>query len=88
MLSSSGLLSFYTLPEFSPAFGGTKLKDVAFVGGLDLDAQVEEEGMLEGGGEVQKILVMVLAKSRIRMIKVGDEARLTKVRMIPLVGGN
>lgn len=74
VLSSTGLLSFYSLPEFSPAFAGTKLKEVAFIGGLDLD-----EETVEVQDDKAKILVMVLAKSKIRMIRIGEAARLTNV---------
>jgi hypothetical protein len=75
VLSSTGILTFYTLPEFSPAFNGTKLKDVSHVGGLDMD----EEGLPEEARENKPKLVMVLAKSKIRMIRVGEEIRLVKV---------
>jgi hypothetical protein len=77
VLSSTGLLSFYTLPEFSPAFAGTKLKDVTYIGGLDMN---EEEGEpFDATPEDPRKLVMVLAKSRIRKIKVGEDARLVRV---------
>jgi hypothetical protein len=79
VLSSTGLLTFYTLPEFSPASGGTKLKDVSYVGGLDLNEQDHERRFDEEYNEKKPKLVMVLAKSRIRMIRVGDEPRLVKV---------
>lgn len=69
VLSSTGHLSFYTLPEFSPA--STKLKDVNYIGGLDLNEEDSEE--------TGRKLVMVLAKTKIRNIKVGEDARLVRV---------
>ncbi len=80
VLSSTGTVSFYQLPEFSPAFNGTTLKANTFVGGLDLTE--EEEQRLSGsdeGGDPRGKLIMVLTKKRIRMILVGEEPRLVKV---------
>ena len=74
VLSSTGLLTFYTLPEFSPAYNSQKLKNVTFIGGLDLDADEGRGERAERRGE----LVMVLSKM-IRMIRVSDQIRLVKV---------
>lgn len=84
VLSSAGQLTFYTLPEFSPAFNGTKVKDVSYIGGLDLD-QVDHTGGPEnfGGGKPKR--VMALAKNKIRMIRVGEELRLVKVAANPIL---
>jgi len=79
VLSSTGLLTFYTLPEFSPACGGTKLKDVSYIGGLDLDEQEREGVPDEGFTDGRPKLVMIHAKSKIRMIRLGEEVRLVKV---------
>ena len=66
----NGTLTFYSLPELSPAFGGTtKVSNCSWVGGVDLN--VEEVGP---GGEV----VMVAIKNRIRLVKIGEEPRLVK----------
>lgn len=91
VLSSSGLLTFYTLPELTPAFD-TKLKDVSSVGGLDLDDDDQQqsdgiphpEGAADGKAVTGK-LVMVHARGRIRMIRVGQDARLVKVAVPPAV---
>lgn len=79
MLSSTGLLTFYTLPEFSPLSKSPKLKDVSYVGGLNLN---EEEAGLRPGAESSEgrpKLVMALAKNKIRLIRIGEEPRLVKV---------
>ncbi|KAF8246506.1 hypothetical protein K440DRAFT_631990 [Wilcoxina mikolae CBS 423.85] len=83
VLSSTGLLTFYTLPEFSPAFGGTKLKDVSYIGGMDLDEQERDGVPDEGFTDGKPKLVMVHAKTKIRMIRVGEEARLVKDIPLP-----
>ena len=89
VLSSSGLLTFYTLPEFSPAFN-TKLKDVSYVGGLDLDDEDQQQQQQQSDGipslpeeaadgKAAGKLVMVHTRGKIRMIRVGQDARLVKV---------
>ncbi|KAI5801176.1 hypothetical protein EDC01DRAFT_647017 [Geopyxis carbonaria] len=77
VLSSSGLLSFYTLPEFSPALPGTKLKDVTYIGGLDLSEDPQDIP------EDDRKLVMILNKNKIRKIRIGEDARLVKDIPIP-----
>ncbi|KAK6432789.1 hypothetical protein LTR95_011041, partial [Oleoguttula sp. CCFEE 5521] len=73
-------LSFYTLPELSPAFGG-KIKQAGctWVGGLDLN-EVEGEQQGKGSGTV----IVICLRQRLRLIRIGDEAR--KIRDIELGG--
>ncbi|KAG0633562.1 hypothetical protein HOY80DRAFT_991005 [Tuber brumale] len=81
VLSSAGFLSFYTLPEFSPVSGAPKLRDVAFIGGQDLN-EVEEERVAASEGRQVNVgrgkLIVVLAKGKLRMIRIGEAARLVK----------
>lgn len=67
-------LTFYSLPELSPAFGTTQVRNCSYVGGVDLDAQVT--GQPPGNSEV----IMISMKNRIRLVKIGEEARPIKVR--------
>lgn len=63
-------LTFYSLPELSPAFGGaTKVSNCSWVGGVDLNAEDAATG-----GEV----IMVAIRNRIRLVKIGEDARLVK----------
>ncbi|CUS14024.1 unnamed protein product [Tuber aestivum] len=81
VLSSAGFLSFYTLPEFSPVSGAPKLKDVAFIGGQDLNEVEEERRAATEGRQVdvgRGKLIVVLAKGKLRMIRIGEVARLVK----------
>lgn len=80
VLSSTGWLTFYTLPEFSPAYNGTKLKDVSYIGGLDLNEEEREGIPEEGSSEDRPKLVMCHAKNKIRLVRcLSEEIRLVKV---------
>lgn len=72
----NGTLSFYSLPELTPAFGNTVVSNCSWVGGANLDgAEVAERD-----GEI----IMICVKSRIRLVRIGDEAR--RVRNIEYPG--
>lgn len=63
-------LSFYSLPELSPAFGNTIVSGCSWVGGLDLNINdVAKQGFEN---------VMICIKNRIRLIRIGDEPRLVR----------
>ncbi|KAF2148401.1 hypothetical protein K461DRAFT_271906 [Myriangium duriaei CBS 260.36] len=71
----NGTLTFYTLPELSPAYGGIKQGDCLWVGGLDEDRTYEED---------EEVIVVLCLRSRLRLIRIGQQAR--KVRDIELPG--
>ena len=64
----NGTLSFYSLPELSPVF--VTVPNCTWVGGVDLDAREKEE---ENG-----VVVMICVKNRVRLVKIGEEARRVK----------
>ncbi|KAF2726374.1 hypothetical protein K431DRAFT_214143 [Polychaeton citri CBS 116435] len=71
----NGTLTFYSLPELTPAYGGRiKQGGCTWVGGLDSN----EEGGGNGGGTV----IVICLKQRLRLIRIGDDAR--KIRDIEL----
>lgn len=76
----NGTLTFYTLPELSPAFGG-KIKQAGctWVGGLNRNEEFEEQDS-RGNGTV----IVISLKQRLRLIRIGEEAR--KLRDIELGG--
>ncbi|KAI9792476.1 MAG: hypothetical protein M1833_001089 [Piccolia ochrophora] len=76
----NGTLTFYSLPELSPAFGTTQVRNCNWVGGLDLDAN--EEGRGEADGE----LIMICVKTRIQLVKVHDERRPFPIRNFDIPG--
>ncbi|KAK3654467.1 hypothetical protein LTR56_004097 [Elasticomyces elasticus] len=75
----NGTLTFYTLPELSPAFGGKiKQPGCLFVGGVD---QMEHNW---GGNAAYGTVIVICLKQKLRLIRIGDEAR--KIRDIELGG--
>lgn len=68
----NGTLTFYSLPELSPAFGNTVVSGCSWIGGTNLNSADEQDD----GGEV----VMICIKSRIRLVRIGDAPR--KIRNI------
>ncbi|KAL8858158.1 MAG: hypothetical protein Q9178_005335 [Gyalolechia marmorata] len=73
----NGTLTFYTLPELSPAFGNVVVPGCSWIGGENMNTtdEPEEDGQT----------VMICIKSRIRLVRIGDEAR--KVRDIEYPSG-
>ena len=75
----NGTLTFYSLPEFSPAYGGSaKVGKCAWIGGVDeenLNANPNEEGAL----------LMVCVEKRILFSRIGERARKA-LRNIELPG--
>ena len=67
---SSGTLSFYSLPELSPALNNTVVSNCTWVGGLDLTKEKDPTEDLE--------TIMICIQKRIRLVRIGDEARLVK----------
>ncbi|KAI9849877.1 MAG: hypothetical protein M1837_000091 [Sclerophora amabilis] len=63
----NGTVTFYSLPELTPAFGTTQVKGCNQIGGVDLN--LEDVNTLEGDGE----LVLICLKSRIRLVRIGEE---------------
>lgn len=62
----NGTLTFYLLPELSPAFGNTKVSNCRWIGGVDLNRAQDE---------VEPPAIMVALQNRIMLVKIGDDAR-------------
>lgn len=75
----NGTLTFYTLPELSPAFGG-KIKQAGclWVGGTD------NNEVPNGGNAAHGTVIVICLKQRLRLIRIGEEAR--SIRNIELGG--
>ncbi len=71
----NGTLSFYSLPELSPAFNAT-VPNCTWVGGVDLS----KNSITEENGAV----VMICVRNKVRLVRIRDEAR--KVRDIEFPG--
>ncbi|KAL9018397.1 MAG: hypothetical protein Q9185_004304 [Variospora sp. 1 TL-2023] len=68
----NGTLTFYSLPELSPAFSHTVVPGCSWVGGANQNQSHDED---EDGQTI-----MICIKSRIRLVRIGDEPR--KIRNI------
>ena len=66
----NGTLSFYTLPELSPAFNNTTVPNCTWVGGVDFNRKSD---LTESG-----VVVMICVKSKVRLVRIRDEARRVK----------
>lgn len=71
----NGTLTFYTLPELSPAFNNTKVSNCSWVGGTDLNVGGKKDENAE--------IIMICLKSRIRIVRVGEEPRPLKTIEYP-----
>lgn len=71
----NGTLTFYTLPELSPACKNIKVPNCSWIGGPDLNVG----GKGEDNGEV----IMICLKSRIRIVRVYEDARPLKTIEYP-----
>ncbi|KAF2143412.1 uncharacterized protein K452DRAFT_225494 [Aplosporella prunicola CBS 121167] len=69
-------LTFYTLPELSPAFAAQKPITCAWVGGVDLNTDLDD-------GEQGQVIMMCL-RSRIQLVRIGEEPR--RIRNIEFGG--
>lgn len=62
----NGFVTFYTLPELSPAFeNNLKVKNCHWIGGLDLNQDV-------GEGASESPVVMIAVHNRIMIVQIGD----------------
>lgn len=66
----NGTLTFYSLPELSPAFGNTMVSNCTWVGGKDLNN--------EKSTEVASEVIMICLRNRIRLVRIGEEPRLVR----------
>lgn len=64
----NGTVTFYTLPELSPAFGGKiKQSDCTWIGGLDRNFIEEDQDPSQGA------VIIICLKSKLRLIRIGDK---------------
>ncbi|KAJ5975975.1 hypothetical protein N7481_009682 [Penicillium waksmanii] len=70
----NGSVTFYMLPELSPAFGNTKVHHCSWIGGLDLNRDEDSE---------DNPVVVIAVQDRIMLVQIGDEARRIKSIKFP-----
>ncbi|PYH42342.1 putative TGF beta receptor associated protein 1 [Aspergillus saccharolyticus JOP 1030-1] len=71
----NGTVTFYMLPELSPAFGNTKVNNCSWIGGVDLNTAADEQN---------EQVVMIAAPNRTMLVRIGEEAR--RIRNIEFPG--
>lgn len=72
-------VTFYSLPELSPVFGTVRVKNCYWIGGLDLDQLGNEN---DGNKEQRPVgeTIMLSLSRKIQVVRVGEDARVFKVR--------
>ncbi|KAI4718690.1 hypothetical protein E4T48_05095 [Aureobasidium sp. EXF-10727] len=74
-----GTLTFYTLPELSPAFGGKiKQSDCTWVGGLDRDLDGQDLDSADG------CIIVICLRQKLRVIRIMEQGSPRKIRDIEL----
>ncbi|RAL15725.1 putative TGF beta receptor associated protein 1 [Aspergillus homomorphus CBS 101889] len=71
----NGTVTFYMLPELSPAFGNTKVSNCSWIGGVDLNTVKDEQ---------EEQVVLIAAQNRTMLVRIGEEAR--RIRNIEFPG--
>lgn len=70
-------VTFYSLPELSPVFGTTQVKNCNWIGGIDLnDPALDNRGSERGSG----VTILLSLNRRIQVVRIGEDARVYKVR--------
>ncbi|KXJ92829.1 hypothetical protein Micbo1qcDRAFT_188214 [Microdochium bolleyi] len=66
--------TFYSLPELSPVFGTTQVKNCGWIGGVDLN----ELGLEPNERDGQGVSILLSLTRRIQVVRIGDDARVLK----------
>ncbi|KAJ4317541.1 hypothetical protein N0V84_007286 [Fusarium piperis] len=68
-------VTFYSLPELSPVFGSTLVKNCSWIGGVDLNEPLLDDGSSERSSGVTILLSLM---RKIQVVRVGEDARAFK----------
>jgi vacuolar protein sorting-associated protein 3 len=68
-------VTFYSLPELSPVFGTTQVKNCSWIGGVDLNEVGESVEVRDPNG----VAILLSLNRRIQVVRIGDDARVIKV---------
>jgi hypothetical protein len=69
-------VTFYSLPELSPVYGATQVRNCNWIGGVDLN------GGVGGGGDERSagVTILLSLNRRIQVVRIGEEdARVIRV---------
>lgn len=68
-------VTFYSLPELSPIFGTTQVKNCHWIGGIDLNEAPFDSNTDGSNG----VTILLSLNRRIQVVRIGDDARAYKV---------
>lgn len=69
-------VTFYSLPELSPVFGTTQVRNCNWIGGVDLN----EGSGAAGDDRSRGVTILLSLNRRIQVIRIGEDARVVRVR--------
>lgn len=69
-------MTFYSLPELTPAYENQKIKSCNWIGGIDLNESIGEG---ENDGPLRQTVLVSLNKV-LKAVRIGDDARIVQVR--------
>ncbi|RYO78116.1 hypothetical protein DL766_009861 [Monosporascus sp. MC13-8B] len=67
-------VTFYSLPELSPVFGTTQVKNCNWIGGVDLNELAPDSEPRDPYG----VTVLLSLNRRIQVVRIGEDARVVK----------
>ena len=62
-------VTFYSLPELSPAFSGLQVKNCRWIGGVDLNQDIQDPG---------GATILLSLSKKIQVVRIGEDARVIK----------
>lgn len=67
-------VTFYSLPELSPVFGTTQVRNCNWIGGVDLNESGDA-----GDDRSRGVTVLLSLNRRVQVIRIGEDARVVRV---------
>ncbi|KAI0124380.1 hypothetical protein BJ170DRAFT_639194 [Xylariales sp. AK1849] len=67
-------VTFYSLPELSPVFNNTQVKNCNWIGGIDLNELSPDNYHVETAG----VTILLSLNRRIQVVRIGEDARVIK----------
>lgn len=71
-------VTFYSLPELTPIFESTQVKNCSWIGGVDLNEPIINE---DSGSETDTVTMLMSLKKKIQVVRIGENPRPIKVRV-------
>ncbi|ATY66668.1 TGF beta receptor associated [Cordyceps militaris] len=65
-------VTFYSLPELTPVFESTQVKNCSWIGGVDLNDPIISE---DPSNEPEPVTVLMSLKKKIQVVRIGDNPR-------------